>query len=135
VAKRPLDIILGARDRTGGTLAKVQAKMSRFSRRAAAMGIAAGALAAAGIATLVNRERQAIDVTAKLSARTGVSTEELIGFQKAAELTGAGTKLLNSSLDVMNKRIGEASGGVGQSPFLRLCNFGENPIVFARVDG
>lgn len=69
----------------------------------------AAGLTAAGIAGLSYYTKQAmssIDATAKLSDRLGVSTEKLIAFELAADLSGVGAEQFQAALDKLNKTGG-----------------------------
>lgn len=81
---------------------------SRFSA------ILSGA-AVVGFGAWIKSSLDAVDATAKLADRIGTTTEELVGLRHAAEITGAGTNLLDRSLDVLSKRLGEAAGGTGEA--------------------
>ena len=101
------------------SLTRAIRRLRSFSSSIAGVGAKASALAAVvaggGLGLLVKKSFESIDATAKLADRIGDTTEAVSGLQHAAELTGAGTALLNQSLDVMSKRIGEAAGGTGEA--------------------
>lgn len=78
-------------------------------------GVLAGAATIKALVGIVRRNLAAVDATAKLADRIGVTTEALQGLRFAASQTGAGTALLDTSLDVLSKRLGEAAGGSGEA--------------------
>lgn len=63
---------------------------------------------------VVKAEAAVIDQTAKLARRIGESTENLVGLQHAAKITGAGAERLAAGIDVLQKRLGEAVMGMGE---------------------
>jgi len=119
-----------AQDKSSATLGKIDKNSSKLDKTLKALGrsgkvalgaVAVGATAAdaavstltAATAKLTSEGLKNVDATAKLSDRIGISTEALVGLQHAAELTGAGSKVLESSLGAMSKRLGEAAQGFG----------------------
>ncbi len=72
-----------------------------------------GVAGAAGAMALIKRNLELMDSTAKLSDRLGIATEQLQGLRHAAELTGAGAGVLDSSLERMQRSIGQAATGSG----------------------
>ena len=61
------------------------------------------------------RAMGAIDNIGKLSDRLDVATEDLIAFHHAAETTGSSTGAVDTALRFMNRAIGEAKMGMGES--------------------
>jgi hypothetical protein len=86
---------------------------SSVTRTIGKVGGFAGALGAlvtgGGMALLVKRSFSAIDATAKLADQIGETTENIVGLQHAAELTGVGSEGMNQALQVMQKRLGEVA--------------------------
>ncbi|HCG9047903.1 TPA: hypothetical protein NJ686_004584 [Vibrio parahaemolyticus] len=77
---------------------------------------AAAAVTAAGsLAVLYKQQAAWIDQTAKHADTLGISTEALTQFRHAAELTGVGSKNLDTSLQRMTRRIAEAAAGSGEA--------------------
>lgn len=71
---------------------------------------------AASTAILIATTKQSlaqIDQLAKTADQMGLTTEALATFQHLGELTGVSNEKMNSSLERMVKRLGEASGGMG----------------------
>ena len=71
--------------------------------------------AAAALTVIYKQASQNIDALAKQSDRLGIATEDLGGLRHAAELTGVSQEKLDSSLERMVKRMGEAEMGIGAS--------------------
>ena len=76
---------------------------------------AIGALAAGGLSVLVKKQFDALDAAGKLSDRIGILTEDLIGLQHAAQISGVGTESLDKSLVKMQRSIGDALDGSGEA--------------------
>jgi len=66
-----------------------------------------------GLRSITTESLKTLDAIGKLSDRTGISTRELMGLQHAATLTGASGAKLSQAIDVMQKRLGEATLGIG----------------------
>lgn len=117
------------------SLATLSAK-SRESINSFAKWGAAGAVAGAAIiAGVVNSSRQSIDVLAKKSDQLGITTEKLAAFQHLGELTGVSTTSMNSSLERMSKRLGEAAQGMGAArPQLERLNLSAKELVALSPD-
>jgi hypothetical protein len=80
--------------------------------------LAAGLLTAAGVSGIgymIKQQMEVIDSTAKLSDRLGVTTESLIALQYAGKITGIEQETLNSSIEVFNRKLGEASLGAKET--------------------
>lgn len=76
---------------------------------------AAAAVTAGSLAALYKQQAAWIDQTAKHADTLGISTEALTQFRHAAELTGVGSKNLDTSLQRMTRRIAEAAAGSGEA--------------------
>lgn len=76
---------------------------------------ATSALGAASLTAIYADAAATADQLAKMSDRIAEAPERLTGLQYAAELTGAGTDTLNSSLERMVKGLGEAKNGTGSA--------------------
>ena len=90
------------------------ATLIRAKAAAMAFGVVVTGVVVAGMTVLVKRSFKAIDATAKLAGRIGETTENLIGLQHAAGITGAGADKLSAAIDVLQKRLGEAKMGMGE---------------------
>lgn len=76
---------------------------------------ALGGAAAASLTVIYKQASANIDALAKQSDRLGIATEDLAGLRHAAELTGVSQQKLDSSIERMVKRMGEAEMGLGAS--------------------
>lgn len=105
-AGKYLDGMQRAAKRTGTFLQGLGriAEVGQLGRRV--IDFAAGALT-----DLIDNQFAAIDATAKLADRVGVTTEELTGLQHAANLSGASNEALNKSLERMTRNLGRAHDG------------------------
>lgn len=112
-------LTLNTRDfRTNAQKAKRVAKdmgrsIGKATKLVGGIGLAAGAAGAAGISVMVKSQMEAIDQTAKLSRELGISTEALVGYQHAAELSGVSQQTLEKGLQRLVRRLGEAQMGYG----------------------
>ncbi len=70
-----------------------------------------------GIGYMIKQQMAAIDSTAKLSDRLGMTTEALIGMQHGASIAGVEQGTLNKSLEIFSRRLGEVDMGVGQAKY------------------
>jgi hypothetical protein len=106
--------------------AKSRESINSFAKWGAA-GTVAGAAIIAGV---VNSSRKSIDVLAKKSDQLGIATEKLAAFQHLGELTGVSNQSMNSSLERMSKRLGEAAQGMGAArPQLERLNLSAKELV------
>ncbi len=71
--------------------------------------------AATALGAIYKSTAPAIDATAKLADQMGVTTETLGGWRYVAELTGVSNEKLDSSVERMVKRLGEAEQGIGMA--------------------
>jgi len=106
------------------SMKKAGKSLKRFSQtakvaagRVAKLGAVAAAAALGGIALLTKSSMKAMDATAKLSDRLGMTTKELQGLRHAAEITGAGAAVMDKSLEKMQKGLGEAAAGIGEAKY------------------
>lgn len=76
-----------------------------------------GVAAATGLAYLIKKEMDVIDVTGKLARRIGVTTERLVGLQHAAQISGVSSEILNKAMETFVRRLGEVRMGVGQAKY------------------
>lgn len=76
--------------------------------QAGKIGIAAGAAGAAVLAHFVNTGMKAVDAQTKLARTLGATQDGLRGLQIAAQDAGVDTNLMNSALERMQARLGEA---------------------------
>jgi hypothetical protein len=110
---------------------KSRESINSFAKWGAA-GTVAGAAIIAGV---VNSSRKSIDVLAKKSDQLGIATEKLAAFQHLGELTGVSNQSMNSSLERMSKRLGEAAQGMGAArPQLERLNLSAKELVSLSPD-
>lgn len=79
-------------------------------------------LSVAGLTAATRAQLQSVDAAAKLSDRLGIATERLIGLQHAADLSGASSELLATSLQKMQVNLGKAAadGGPAADAFKKI---------------
>jgi len=109
-----LDLL--ARNRAKGEMASFGRGLDNIYRNARRMAV--GLLAAAGvggIGYMIKQQMAAIDTTAKLSDRLGITTEALIGLQHGAKISGVEQATLNKSLEILSRRLGEVKLGTGEA--------------------
>jgi hypothetical protein len=85
------------------------------ARTTAKLGAAVGTVAAGGLTLLTRNAMKNIDAVSKLSDSLGISTEALVAFQHAGEITGVKTEGMNKALTQFVRRIGEAQTGTGEA--------------------
>lgn len=97
--------------------------------------MAVGALAVAGIGGfgyMIKRTMENIDVTAKLSDRLGMTTENLVALQHAAQITGMESETMNKAMETFVRRMGEVRMGVGQARYsLEALGLSANDLAAA----
>ena len=99
-----------------GTQAKLKSIASTTlatSKQFAKYGSIATGVASAILIATTKQSLAQIDALAKTSDQMGITTEALATFQHLGELTGVSNEKMNSSLERMVKRLGEASKGQG----------------------
>ena len=74
-----------------------------------------GLAGAAGLGAMVKSSLATNDALAKTADRLGLTTQALSGLQRAAELSGAGTRTLDMGLQRMTRRVAEAARGTGEA--------------------
>ena len=89
--------------------------LKRSATRVAKWGAAIAAVATGAMVLLVRNSLKTVDAIAKTSDKLGIATEELIGLQFAAELTGVELTALNKGLQMMIRNIGDAAEGTGEA--------------------
>ncbi len=116
--KRRIVAEFSARNKAKGVMAGFRRGLDstgKAMQRMAKVGAVMTLAAAAGLAYMVKRQMEAIDVIAKLSDRLGIATEDLVGLQHAASISGVSTESLNKSLDMFVRRLGEMTMGSGEA--------------------
>jgi len=66
---------------------------------------------------MIKKQMEAIDVTAKLSDRIGMTSEHLVGLQYGAKIMGVEQESLNKALEYFSKGLGEAGKGIGEARY------------------
>lgn len=81
-----------------------------------------GLAGAAGVGALIKGQMDAIDSTAKLSDRLGISTVALTGLEHAAGLSGVSTETLTGGLEKMLNTLNDAAtnGGAAAATFQKM---------------
>ena len=100
--------------------AKTTSADIRKSVNAIGLGIAAGVTAAAGaVVLMVNQQRAAIDVQAKMAQRLNTTTESLAVLSRAVERTGLSFKIIETAGRTLDISLGKAlQGDVAQADAL-----------------
>ncbi len=70
---------------------------------------------AAGLATIYTKSASAADRLGKFSDQVGEMPGRIQGLRRAADLTGESTEALDSALEKMVKRLGDATRGTGEA--------------------
>ncbi len=83
--------------------------------KVAALGAAAVLAAATGLAVLISKSLDSIDVLGKLASTLDDSTARIAGLRFAANLAGASSATLDKGLKQLTRRIGEAKTGTGEA--------------------
>lgn len=99
-----------------------RSKVGRFAkgvktaaRRLAKFGVVAAAAGLAIGGVMVKAQLEAVDTIGKMSDELAISTEALVGFQHAAELTGSAIEIVRAALRDFVKRLGESRLGTGEA--------------------
>lgn len=105
--------------RIGTVDVAVRAQTSQFSKglNKATSRLKTFAKFAAGIAAGISFRNvlRDVDQIAKFADRIGIATENLVGLQHAAEITGVSTRNLQLGLQRMTRRLAEAAQGTGEA--------------------
>lgn len=107
--------LASARKQVGGmskTFSSATAGIRKFLGVAAGIG---GGLSILGFVAQLRQSAQEIDKLAKTATKLGIATEELAGLQLAAQRTGVDVNTLNTALQRMARRVGEAAKGTGEA--------------------
>lgn len=112
-------------------LDKVEKQAAGFGKTIAGIGAAiGGALAIKSLVDFAKEQADIIDKTAKLSDTLGLSTEALLTFQHAADLSGASSDELATGLKKMAKFAEESAVPLSQQAAL-LNELGINAQMFS----
>jgi len=101
---------------------RAQKAVSRFLGPIAAIGKRVGQFATvgivaavAGLTALTKHAFSTMDAVSKLSDRINMSTEDIIRLQHAARITGSDIGSLQKGLEMLVRRVGEATTGTGEA--------------------
>lgn len=94
--------------RATATLSKFGNQTNFIKSALATFGVGIGG---AGILAFAKSSLDAAEALSELSARSGVSVKSLVGFQFAAQQTGASTEDFSKALKFLNKNISESASG------------------------
>lgn len=127
---------VAAKDKTGPGLSSVERRLQRAEQAGRRLGGALAAVAGpAALGLLTARSLKAIDAQAKLADRLNASTEGLARLQLQTRLAGQSNEVLSSSLERMQKRLGEAAAGGGAAiRFLEQMNLDVNELNRMKAD-
>ena len=91
-------------------------KMASSIAKKAANGMAVAITAAtAALGFMVKKQFEAIDRTAKLSSVLGISTNQLLGLERAVKLSGGSIENLDTGFKRMTRNIADAEDGLSTS--------------------
>ena len=114
-----------------GTLGRFKSVVGKLTPLLGPIGLAGAAIAAAAaFKRLVIDSFATLDAIGKMSDRLGIATEDLAGFQLAAQITGVDVETMNKSLEKMAKNIGEAASETSElTPTLERMNLEATELV------
>lgn len=101
-------------DKSMAKAKKFTAGVGQVGKKLLTLGSVAGGAAAAGLALVTTRHLAGIDAAAKFADEVGVSTEALMGYRHAADLTGTKQETIDKGLQRLVRRLGEAKLGYGE---------------------
>jgi len=98
------------------SLHALQKSAARAQQRLRNLFAAAVAVAGAGaLGALVKRTLDNIDATGKLADRLSMTTKELIALRLAAQIGGVSIQMMDKSMEIMVRRLGEIRLGTGEA--------------------
>jgi len=115
VAKRDVNIVFRADDKTKRGIANVTRSIGRVGKRLTKITAGFSAAGIAASAAIVQSQVPVIDALGKTADRLGLTTEALGGLRHAADLAGVSSSTLDMSLQRFNRRVSEAAGGSGEA--------------------
>ena len=92
-----------------------------------------GALSAVGIGLFIKQQFAAVDGLAKVADRIGTTTEALAGLRHGAGLAGTETAVLDKSLEVLSRNLGEAASGIGSQAKGALAELGLDATELTKI--
>jgi len=128
--------VFSAVDATRAAFSSVDKRLSGLSR--AVSGTTGKLLALAGVGGFGYLIKQSLawsDELGKMSDRLNIATESIAAFQLQATLTGTSAETVNSSIERMTKRLGEAAQGTGAArKQLELMNLDVQALAGMKAD-
>lgn len=101
----------GPLDKAGRHAKKTSDEIGKYGK-AMGLAVAAGAIAAAaGVAMIVNRQRELIDQQAKAAQQLDTTYTSMANLERAGELGGVGMEKISAASRQMNINIGKAIAG------------------------
>ena len=114
MATRSVNVVVKARDDASKKFGNIGKAAGGLSSSLKVLAVAAAAtFGLRAIKSFVSDTLDSIDAMAKMSARIGISVEDLKGLRLAATQAGSSASDLDKSLEKMNKRLGSAAQGGG----------------------
>ena len=102
--------------RSRKSLYNMQRAALRAQQRLRSMfAVIAAAVAGGVLVAYIKRTMDSVDATGKLADRIGIATEELTALRLAAELSGTATGMMDKSLEIFVRRLGEVKLGTGEA--------------------
>lgn len=136
-----LKVVIGADTKSFNEgYANVQRDLSRLGglAKVAAAGVAVATSAitasAAALTVWTKNSMGTIDAQAKLASRTGGTVTGLQALTRAADLAGVSSGTLTSSLDAMNRKLGEAANTMNGATYDALTRLGLGVEDFLALD-
>lgn len=114
-----ISLALSARtNKFTSSMKMAQANVAAFgdSVRATAVrlaGLAGVTIGVGAFAAFVKQSLQAVDASARLADRLGITTEELVGFEHAGRLAGQSAESVTKGLEKLVRNLGDAASGSG----------------------
>ena len=99
-------------DQASKSLSASMRKLAKTGPLVAAAAVAAGA---AILTKMVSAQLKAIDASAKMADKLGVSMEAMGAFEHIANLTGTSVNTLGNALQQLEVRMGQAQAGTGNA--------------------
>ena len=118
--------------KSGKRLSGFSKGIGKATKFLAGFGVALGGAAIIGF---VRNTMQMMDATGKMADRLKMSTEALVGFRHAAEISGVEAAALDKSLQMFVRRLGEVRMGSGEAKdALKALNLNADALVRMRPD-
>jgi hypothetical protein len=121
IAQLRVDLVANTAKFTKG-LARAKKRLKGFGKAmlksakvAAKWGAVIVAAAVAVGVSMVKNVFKSVDALAKMSDELGISTESLIAFRRAAELTGTSNETISKGMERLARNIGDAQQGFGEA--------------------